>query len=123
MNKADVALSSAKALFARGDVDGAVNRAYYAMFDPARAALIVSGDPTRQDPGRTHSGLISEFGLCLVKPGFVEKELGRMLNRAHEIRQVADYTDESVALTDAERMLLDAEIFIGALRSLFFSVD
>jgi uncharacterized protein (UPF0332 family) len=53
----------------------------------------------------------------------VEKELGRMLNRAHEIRQVADYTDESVAPIDAERMLLDAEIFIGALRSLFFSVD
>ena len=28
-----------------------------------------------------------------------------------------------IELTGTERMLLDAEIFIGALRSLFFSVD
>jgi uncharacterized protein (UPF0332 family) len=35
--KARPALASAKLLLASGDVDGACNRAYYAMFDAARA--------------------------------------------------------------------------------------
>ena len=39
MAKADRALASAKLLLDSGDVDGACNRAYYAMFDAARAAL------------------------------------------------------------------------------------
>ncbi|TSE26764.1 hypothetical protein Tsedi_00472 [Tepidimonas sediminis] len=36
--KAEVAAASAQALLERGDPDGAVNRAYYAMFDAARDA-------------------------------------------------------------------------------------
>lgn len=35
MAKADTACSSARALLDLGDVDGAANRAYYAMFDAA----------------------------------------------------------------------------------------
>ena len=38
--KAERALASAKALLEIGDDDGAANRAYYAMFDAARAALM-----------------------------------------------------------------------------------
>ena len=45
MAKADKASSSARALLDLGDVDGAANRAYYAMFDAARAALLASGVP------------------------------------------------------------------------------
>jgi uncharacterized protein (UPF0332 family) len=45
MMKAETALSSARALLDIGDVDGAVNRAYYAMFDAARAALMKSLSP------------------------------------------------------------------------------
>jgi len=36
MAKADTACSSARTLLDLGDVDGAANRAYYAMFDAAR---------------------------------------------------------------------------------------
>ncbi|WP_237574056.1 MULTISPECIES: HEPN domain-containing protein [Burkholderiaceae] len=39
MAKAKRAYASARVLLGLGDVDGAVNRAYYAMFDAARAAL------------------------------------------------------------------------------------
>lgn len=83
MAKPDTACSSARALLDLGDVDGAANRAYYAMFDAARAALLASGAP---DIGRTHSGLIGAFGNFLVKNGPISKEVGRLLNRAHEIR-------------------------------------
>ena len=41
--KAQTAASSAKILLDSKDLDGACNRAYYAMFDAARAALIATG--------------------------------------------------------------------------------
>ncbi len=41
--KAQTAAASARILLNAGDVDGACNRAYYAMFDAARAALLASG--------------------------------------------------------------------------------
>lgn len=53
MAKADTACSSARALLDLGDVDGAANRAYYAMYDAARAALLASGAPVEPDIGRT----------------------------------------------------------------------
>ena len=43
--KAIRAVSSARLLLASGDADGACNRAYYAMFDAARAALLASDAP------------------------------------------------------------------------------
>lgn len=52
MAKADIACSSARALLDIGDVDCAANRAYYAMFDAARAALLASGAPVGPDIGR-----------------------------------------------------------------------
>ena len=64
--KAIRALASARLLLDAGDTDGTCNRAYYAMFDAARAAL--AGEDTPETT-RTHSGLIAAFGLQLVKPG------------------------------------------------------
>lgn len=52
MSKADRARASARALPNLGDVDGACNRAYYAMFDAARAALIASCAPVQPDIGK-----------------------------------------------------------------------
>ena len=40
--KATTAISSSELLLDSGDFDGACNRAYYAMFDAARAALIAT---------------------------------------------------------------------------------
>lgn len=82
MAKADRACSSARALLALGDVDGACNRAYYAMFDAARAALLASSSPFRPDIGKTHSGLINAFSEHLIKNGPVSEELGRLSTRA-----------------------------------------
>ena len=45
MTKAEAACSSARVLLEHCDADGAANRAYYAMFDAARAALLASGAP------------------------------------------------------------------------------
>lgn len=119
MAKADTACSSARALLDLGDVDGASNRAYYAMFDAARAALLASGAPVEPDVGRTHSGLIGAFGNYLIKSGQVSKDMGRLLNRAHEIRQIADYKGDSVEPADAQEMVEQAETFVAAMRAEF----
>lgn len=123
MAKADTACSSARALLDLGDVDGAANRAYYAMFDAARAALLASGAPVEPDIGRTHSGLIGAFGNFLVKNGPVSKEVGHLLNRAHEIRLVADYKGDSVELTDVQKIVKQAETFVAAMRTEFMPVQ
>ncbi|WP_430754975.1 HEPN domain-containing protein [Magnetovirga frankeli] len=105
--KAITAASSAHSMLELGDADGAVNRAYYAMFDAARAALMASGlAHMESDVGRTHSGLIGAFGQVLVNDGRVPRELGRLLNRAHEVRQIADYTGVSVEPADASLLAL-----------------
>ncbi|WP_337689594.1 HEPN domain-containing protein [Mycetohabitans sp. B46] len=67
MAKAERAYASARVLLDLGDVDGAVNRAYYAMFDAARAALLASGAPVEPDVGRTHSGLMGPLATILLR--------------------------------------------------------
>lgn len=119
MAKAVRACASARALLNLDDVDGACNRAYYAMFDAARAALLASGAPVKPDIGKTHSGLISAFGEHLVKNGPISKEMGRLLKRAEEIRIVADYKSDSVELVDAREMVEQAEVFVAAIRAEF----
>ena len=113
MQKADRALASARLLLDAGDTDGACNRAFYAMFDAARAALANEVQP---ETTKTHGGLIAAFGLRLVKPGRLPKELGRMLNRAEEVRLLADYTGGAVEPADARELLSQAEAFVNAVR-------
>ncbi len=104
-------------------MDGAASRAYYAMFDAARAALLASGASAEPNINRTHSGLIGTFGNHLVKNGPVPKEVGRLLNRAHEIRLVADYTGDSVEPVDARAMVEQAEVFVATMRVKFMRDD
>ncbi len=120
MGKAAQAVASARVLLALGDVDGACNRAYYAMFDAAQAALLVAGVPEPDALGKTHRGLINTFSAHLVKEGPVSKELGRQLKRAEEVRLVADYNGESVIQADASELVNQADVFVRAMQNLFF---
>lgn len=54
MAKAHRAVASARNLLQDNDGDGACNRAYYAMFDAARAALIASKSPVPPEIAKTH---------------------------------------------------------------------
>lgn len=120
MAKATQAVASAQVLMELGDVDGASNRAYYAMFDAAQAALLRSGVPAADALGKTHRGVITAFSAYLVKDGPVSKELGRQLKRAEEMRLVADYNGESVLQADAAELVNQAQRFVQAMQSLFF---
>jgi uncharacterized protein (UPF0332 family) len=116
MGKASRAAASARLLLDAGDVDGACNRAYYAMFDAARAALLWSGSEVSTTVAKTHSGLISAFSLHLVKTGKLPVELGKTLNRAAEIRLIADYTGDEVTQDKAQWVIEQAGLFVEAVQ-------
>jgi uncharacterized protein (UPF0332 family) len=118
MAKAERALASAQLLLDSGDVDGACNRAYYAMFDAARAALLSTSAPVPAEVARTPSGLIAAFSLHLVKPGLVAVEHGRSLNKVEDLRLIADYRGDPVTLDNAAWALEQAKAFLGAVQAL-----
>lgn len=115
MAKAAQATASAKLLLDAGDADGATNRAYYAMFDAARAALSACG----HDIGKTHKGVLNAFSARLVKNGPLPKEMGRLLKQAETYRYVADYEGAPVELGDARKMVEQAEAFVTTLQAGF----
>ena len=117
--KAGTALDSATLLLNSGDCDGACNRAYYAMFDAARAALLASNSVNDLTLVRTHSGLISSFSLHLVKTGKVAIELGKTLNKVEDLRLIADYKDDAIAPDDAKWAVEQAHVFVTTMQSLF----
>lgn len=111
--KADRAARSARALLDINDTDGACDRAYYAMFDAARAALLHVG----ADLPRTHSGTATLFIQQLVKPGLLPKHLGRDLNRVEDLRNIADYLLQSVDDENAKDAVSRAEAFVQHIQS------
>lgn len=116
MLKATRALASAKLLLANHDLEGACNRAYYAMFDAAHAALLRSGTHINFSDTKTHRGLIAAFGKHLVKPGLLPANLGKSLNQVERVRLLADYTGEEIDAEKARRAVEQAEAFLEILR-------
>jgi uncharacterized protein (UPF0332 family) len=112
MAKAQRALASSVTLLQDGDGDGACNRAYYAMFDAARAALIASKAAVPPEIAKTHSGLIAAFSLHLVKTDLFPKELGRSFNKAEDLRLVADYKGDPISSEDAQWTVQQAQAFV-----------
>lgn len=119
MRKAARALASASLLAGDGDHEGACNRAYYAMFDAAHAALLASGASVENGKTRTHRGLIAAFGQSLVQPGILPVDLGRALNRIERARLLADYTGEETDADTARQAIDEAARFILAIRTRF----
>lgn len=119
--KAERAIELARLLQAAGDLDGTCNRAYYAMFDAAKAALIETVPNIDPGIGKSHSGLISAFGLHMVKTGLVPVEYGRAFNRAHDIRQVADYTGDMIEAEDVNWLIQQSMDFVVLIKSDFLS--
>jgi uncharacterized protein (UPF0332 family) len=101
-----------------GDPDSAVNRAYYAMFNIARAALLKAGVPEGDLP-RTHRGVIEPFRNHAVQTGRVDPELASTLSRTESLRLKADYTGSEIEFAAAERVVSHAETFFRTVRQEF----
>jgi len=87
LEKARRLLSQAQALDADAAPEAIAHLSYYAMFHAATAVLIARG-PT---PARTHQGVIGAFGRLVKDLGADPRSHGKALNRAQDLRLLADY--------------------------------
>jgi uncharacterized protein len=113
--RARQAVRSAKTLLSIGDLNGAVNRGYYAMFYAAQAALAHRGVEAASSK---HGVVVGRFGQHLVKTRLLRRSLGTSLNQMLELRQKADYGGTGVTQVDAEPGLSQAEAFVAAVERL-----
>ena len=103
-------------IFAGGDHDVAISRAYYAMFYAAEAALLSRGVARSR-----HSGVIAAFNEYFVNTGLLPNIPARALPGAFDQRNQADYGSEAVSEEQARAMLQDAERFVEAVGDLLKS--
>lgn len=115
--KARRALASARLLLADGDPEGACNRAYYAMFDAAHAALLSAMPDFDIGTTKTHRGLIAAVGQHLVLTGRLPEELGRTINQVERARLLADYTGEGIAPAKAVWAIDQAARFLERIET------
>jgi uncharacterized protein len=108
------AAEEARMLLAGGKYDGASSRAYYSMFNVARALL--EHDGVELEAIKTHATVLRLVSLRLVRQEVIDKDLGRAFRRAAETRQIADYDMISVTEDEArdrvaamERLILVAQ--------------
>jgi len=111
LDKAHTAVDDAAVLLEHGSAEATVNRAYYAVFHAARAALQVEDEA----PG-THAGVLRRFGYHFVRTGRVDEATGSILTTAHAARNSADYD----AITRFDRaaagdLVADAGRFVATL--------
>ena len=120
MRKARQALASSRVLLDAGDYNGACNRAYYAMFYSAHAALEIAEAIKPGAVVKTHGGLISIFSQKLVLAARIEEARGRALSKVYDMRLVADYEGDPLEFDDAMWAIDEAQIFVDAVQATFF---
>lgn len=86
MEKAHRFLNQAQMVQDMQQWDLAANRYYYACFHAVQALFIHNGLASK-----THSGMLSQFGLHFIKPGIIEDRLGGFLTRMEQMREKGDY--------------------------------
>jgi uncharacterized protein (UPF0332 family) len=119
MRKAERALKAARLLLNADDTDGACNRAYYAMFDAAHAALFAAGGELPEKPIKSHHGLVSLFGQHLVRTRQIETEHGVALNKVLNLRLLADYEGSPLSSDKAFQAVEIAAAFVAAIKEKF----
>ena len=113
IQQAEESLDEAKYLFiGRKSPRSVINRAYYAMFYSILALLIFE-----QYASSKHSGVLSYFNSQFVKTELIEKDLGRAVNKAFDLRQRGDYREEVDLRREMVEPFLDqARKFIQAVK-------
>lgn len=112
LERARDALATARDNLAHSHWRGAVNRAYYAVFHAASAALLWLDIERAR-----HAGVQAAFGEFLIKSGIIEVEFGRIYNRVRQLREMQDYDLQAAALTaeETERLFSEAARFVTRL--------
>jgi uncharacterized protein (UPF0332 family) len=103
------AAEEARVLFRASLYNGACSRAYYAMFNAARAMLITKGH--QREKAKTHKTVLRLFSREFVQEGAFDAELARALRRAADARHEADY-EGGVTRDEAAQVMATLEAFM-----------
>jgi uncharacterized protein (UPF0332 family) len=117
--QAQVASESARLLCEHGDANGAINRAYYAVFGAARAALASVRASLAQ--AKKHGTIFRRFEKHLVQERGFSTALGRaFLSKQMSSRHAADYGEVQLDTATArgivgemDRFLVEIEPLLG----------
>jgi uncharacterized protein (UPF0332 family) len=113
LSQAEESLAEAQYLFdGKKSPRSVINRAYYSMFYSILALLIFESYSSSK-----HSGVLSYFNQHFIKTGLFSEDLGRVVNKAFELRQRADYREQIVIARDQVAPFLDeARRFLNSAR-------
>jgi len=84
---ADEFMADAKLCLTHSRLRSAINSAYYAMFHASQSVLGSKG----VSPPKTHKGVRELLGREVIMTNLLEKEFGRYLSEAFEMRQASTY--------------------------------
>jgi uncharacterized protein (UPF0332 family) len=114
LTKAVESLTSAQINFAAARYNSCGNRAYYACFQAAIAALLAAGIRPASPRGEwSHEFVQSQFnGLLIIRRKLYPATLRRVLRDTMAVREKADYTPASVSARVASRVLQAAQEFV-----------
>ena len=114
MEEAAEALAAARLAFDHGLHRSTVNRAYYAAFYAASAALLTEGISMAK-----HTGVQGELHRLLVRRGRLPALIGRAFTHLFEERLRGDYREGiELSADEAAEALAAAEQIVDAIRSL-----
>ena len=118
MERASESLAGADSEVANGRYNNAANRAYYACFQAAIAALRWAGVTPRRASGEwSHAFVPAQFdGELINRRKLYPPELRGTLSLNQILRTKADYHEARVSHTEASRALRRARAFVEAIQ-------
>ena len=112
MERAEEKLGAANLLFENELFADAISEAYYAMFHAAKSLLAL-----KEIYPKTHTGVVSQFGLQFVNEGLIEELYAKSLAKAQTRREKADYDIYyEPSKEEAESIVEDAEMFLERIK-------
>ncbi len=112
-------LKAAHVTLEQGLVRASINRAYYAAFHVAQAALLTLGETPK-----THAGISNRFYVRFVQTGLIGEDLSGVLPYAFRQRQGADYDALTVfEARAAADLIADVETFVRTVEAVILPPD
>ena len=117
LSKAREALAGARAELVNKRYNNAANRAYYACFHAAIAALLDAGVRPHEQSW-SHSFVQAQFsGLLIHRRKLYSSELGSVLSKNQDVRSDADYKALTVSKKESQRAVERARLFVAAVET------
>jgi hypothetical protein len=117
LTKAEQCLAGAALAVAHGQYNNAANRAYYAAFQAAIAALHAAGVEPSTPRYWAHDFVLREYCARLARPwGGYPPQSAPVFKALQDERLKADYEVELLSRESGERALALAQDFVAAVR-------